>query len=168
MEALYRCVSGIATALALLFAPIGPPVACTLLFMAAEFAARVAAERLRDGRGGQGGRGVGEGFAQGSGEGFGEGFGEGSEESGNGRGRRCGSLRAAVRQTAAKALLATATLVLCYLAESCILGDAACPRTRLVAGFACGIELWSFLEHAAALSDAPLFRLLRKRMKSEA
>lgn len=33
---------------------------------------------------------------------------------------------------------------------------------RLCTGFACGVEFWSFLENAAQISDAPLFRLLRR------
>ena len=43
---------------------------------------------------------------------------------------------------------------------------------RLFTGFACGVEFWSFLENAAQLSDAPLFRWLkryvRRRMRKEA
>ena len=42
----------------------------------------------------------------------------------------------------------------------------------LFTGFACGVEFWSFLENAAQLSDAPLFRWLkryvRRRMRKEA
>lgn len=45
---------------------------------------------------------------------------------------------------------------------------AACSASRsstrhgLFAGFICGVEMWSFLENAAQLSDAPLFRRLRR------
>ena len=34
-----------------------------------------------------------------------------------------------------------------------------------IAGFTCGVEFWSFLENAAQLSDAPLFRWLRRYAK---
>lgn len=127
MEALYRAVSGIATGIALLVAPIGPPVGCLLLFMAAEFATGVAADRVQARR----------------------------------AGRPWHFDRTAPRRTAVKALLAVTTLLLCSLAERFVLGEADAPRMRLVAGFACGIELWSFLGHAARISEAPLFRELR-------
>ena len=43
---------------------------------------------------------------------------------------------------------------------------------RLFTGFTCGVELWSFLENAAQLSDAPLFhwlrRYVRRRIRKEA
>ena len=42
----------------------------------------------------------------------------------------------------------------------------------LFTGFTCGVELWSFLENAAQLSDAPLFhwlrRYVRRRIRKEA
>ena len=33
--------------------------------------------------------------------------------------------------------------------------------------FCCGVEFWSFLENAAVISDHPLFRWLRKFMKTK-
>ena len=36
---------------------------------------------------------------------------------------------------------------------------------RLFTGFTCGVELWSFLENASQLSDAPLFRWLRRYVR---
>lgn len=36
------------------------------------------------------------------------------------------------------------------------------PMARLFTGFVCGVELWSFLENAAQLSEAPLFRRLKR------
>lgn len=33
--------------------------------------------------------------------------------------------------------------------------------TNLLAGFVCGVEMWSFLENACRISDAPLLRHLR-------
>ncbi|MFR9620679.1 MAG: phage holin family protein [Rikenellaceae bacterium] len=43
--------------------------------------------------------------------------------------------------------------------------------TKLFTGFVCGVELWSFLENASQISDAPLFEWMRKyvhrRVKKE-
>ncbi len=43
--------------------------------------------------------------------------------------------------------------------------------TKLFTGFICGVELWSFLENAAQISDAPLFQWMRqyvhRRIKKE-
>lgn len=43
--------------------------------------------------------------------------------------------------------------------------------TQLFAGFVCGVELWSFLENASQISDAPAFEWMRKyvhrRIKKE-
>jgi hypothetical protein len=33
--------------------------------------------------------------------------------------------------------------------------------TNLLTGFICGVEMWSFLENACRISDAPLLRHLR-------
>ncbi len=74
-------------------------------------------------------------------------------------------------RTVTKAALAIITLVMAHLLERWVLVETSCAPTRLFAGFACGVELWSFLENAAQLSEAPLFRLLRRyarrRMKNE-
>lgn len=65
-------------------------------------------------------------------------------------------------RTVVKAALVIATIVLAWLIDRCILGLDT-PRTaRLFAGFTCGVELWSFLENCAQLSDAPLFRRLQR------
>ena len=37
--------------------------------------------------------------------------------------------------------------------------------TKLFAGFVCGIELWSFLENAATISNAPIFEWLGRWVK---
>jgi hypothetical protein len=34
--------------------------------------------------------------------------------------------------------------------------------TKIFAGFICSVEMWSFLENAAQLSDAPLFEWMKK------
>ena len=53
MEALYRCVSGLAAGAAALFAPIGPMAATTAAFIGIDFLTGVAADRAaarREGR----------------------------------------------------------------------------------------------------------------------
>ncbi len=66
------------------------------------------------------------------------------------------------RRTVHKTALTVAAIALVWLLESCILDFADLHLTRLFAGFACGVELWSFLENASVLSDARLFEWLRR------
>ena len=49
-----------------------------------------------------------------------------------------------------------------WLLESCVLDFVELNLTKLFAGFICSVEMWSFLENAAQLSDAPLFEWMRK------
>ena len=46
--------------------------------------------------------------------------------------------------------------------ESCVLDFVNLNMTKLFTGFICSVEMWSFLENAAQLSDAPLFEWMRK------
>ncbi len=137
METLYRLISGAATALVALFAPIGPVVLTTLLFIGVDFVSGVAADRkvaLREGR---------VWFFE-----------------------SCKAWR-----TVVKLALALTAIVMAWLIDSCILGFLQLNLARLLAGFTCGVELWSFLENAAQLSEAPLFRAMRtfvhRRMRRE-
>ena len=52
-----------------------------------------------------------------------------------------------------------------WLIDSCILDFMELNVARLFTGFTCGVELWSFLENASQLSDAPLFRWLRRYVR---
>lgn len=57
-----------------------------------------------------------------------------------------------------------------FLAE--MLDQTIAEETRLrfanwFTAFCCGVEFWSFLENAAVISDHPLFRWLRKFMKTK-
>lgn len=65
-------------------------------------------------------------------------------------------------RTVVKAALVIAAITLAWLIDCCILGLTELHAARLFAGFTCGVELWSFLENSAQLSDAPLFRALRR------
>ena len=49
-----------------------------------------------------------------------------------------------------------------WLLDECVMNFVTLNLARLVTGFVCGVEMWSFLENAAYLSDAPIFRWLQK------
>lgn len=46
--------------------------------------------------------------------------------------------------------------------ESCVLDFVSLNMTKIFTGFICSVEMWSFLENAAQLSDAPLFEWMKK------
>ena len=69
------------------------------------------------------------------------------------------------RHTVMKAALCIVTLAMAWLLDSCVLDFLHLRIAHLFAGFTCGVELWSFLENAAQLSDAPLFRWLRQYVR---
>lgn len=54
------------------------------------------------------------------------------------------------------------SIAMCRVLEVCVLDFVTLNITKLFAGFACGVELWSFLENASQLSDAPLFEWLKR------
>ena len=68
-------------------------------------------------------------------------------------------------RTIRKTGLVLLTIGMCWLVECCILNFVALHLTRIVAGAICGVELWSFLENAAVLSDRRLFVWLRGYVK---
>lgn len=68
-------------------------------------------------------------------------------------------------RTVQKLALAVTAVVMAWLLDTCVAGFADLRLARLFAGFTCGVELWSFLENAATLSDAPLFRYLRRYLR---
>lgn len=65
-------------------------------------------------------------------------------------------------RTILKGGFASTAVAMAWLLESCVLGEPELHLARLFAGFVCGVEFWSFLENAGELSDAPLFRALRR------
>lgn len=131
METLYRFVSGAAAGVAALFAPVGPLVACALLFIGIDFLTGVAASRAVARR---------EGRAW---------FFESCE----------------AWRTVLKMGLTLTAIAMAWLIDSCVLDFMQLNIARLFTGFTCGVELWSFLENAAQLSDAPLFRWLRRYVR---
>ncbi len=69
------------------------------------------------------------------------------------------------RHTVQKAALCIVTLAMAWLLDCCVVDFLHLRIAHLFAGFCCGVELWSFLENAAQLSDAPLFRYLRRYVR---
>lgn len=58
-------------------------------------------------------------------------------------------------RTVLKLALAITAIAMAWLIDSCILDFMELNVARLFTGFTCGVELWSFLENASQLSDAP-------------
>ena len=128
MEALFRFVSGAAAGIAALFAPIGPLVATTMVFIGVDFLSGVAADRAAAHR--------------------------------EGRAWYFESCKA--WRTVLKLALTVTAISMAWLIDSCVLDFMQLNVAKLLTGFTCGVELWSFLENAAQLSDAPLFRWMRR------
>ena len=131
METLYRLVSGAAAGIAALFAPIGPLVACTVVFIGIDFLSGVAASRAAARRE-----------------------------------RRAWYFESREAwRTVLKLGLTITAIAMAWMIDSCILDFMGLNVARLFTGFTCGVELWSFLENASQLSDAPLFRWLRRYVR---
>lgn len=81
------------------------------------------------------------------------------------RGRRWYFESGKAWRTVVKGALAVVAVALAWVLESCVARTPELHLARLFAGFICGVELWSFLENAAQLSDAPLFRQLRRHVR---
>ena len=133
MEALFRYVSGLMSAAASFFAPIGGTVACAVLFVGVDFVTGVAADRCRVRREGGAWR-----FES----------------------------RRAWRSVKKAGFLATA-IAMSWLIDACVLEFMGLQTARLMAGFACGVELWSVLENASEISESPLFMQLRRFVRKE-
>lgn len=65
-------------------------------------------------------------------------------------------------RTVQKAVLVAAGIVMAWTIDRCILDFLDLHAAKLFTGFVCGVEFWSFLENASQLSDAPLFRWLKR------
>ncbi len=68
-------------------------------------------------------------------------------------------------RTVVKLGLVVTAIAMSWLIDTCILGFLQLNIARLFTGFTCGVELWSFLENASQLSDAPLFRWLQRYVR---
>lgn len=65
-------------------------------------------------------------------------------------------------RTVQKAALVIVALAMACIVDSLPAGLFPPDFARLFAGFVCGVEMWSFLENACRMSDAPLFRCVRR------
>ena len=133
MEALLKYFSGLMSAAASFFAPIGGTVACSVAFVCIDFVTGVAADRCRARR--------------------------------EGRAWRFESRRA--WRTVMKAGFLVTAIAMAWMIDACVLEFMHMHTSRLMAGFACGVELWSVLENASEISESPLFMQLRKFIKKE-
>lgn len=68
-------------------------------------------------------------------------------------------------RTVLKLALTITAIGMAWLLDCCVLDFMHLNLARLFTGFTCGVELWSFLENAAQLSDAPVFRWLRRYVR---
>lgn len=63
-----------------------------------------------------------------------------------------------------KLVFAVIGIVLAYHLDELVLSFVDLHLARIFCGFICGVELWSFLENAACISNHPVFRWLSKYM----
>lgn len=68
-------------------------------------------------------------------------------------------------RTVRKLSLVVVAVGMAWLLDCCVLDFMHLRLANLLTGFVCGVELWSFLENAAQLSDAPLFRAMRRVLR---
>ena len=68
-------------------------------------------------------------------------------------------------RTIEKMGFAVIALCMTFIIDSLLLGFMNLHLTNLFAGFICGVEMWSFLENACRISDAPLLKHLRQFVK---
>ena len=68
-------------------------------------------------------------------------------------------------RTVLKLALTLTAIVMAWLLDRYVLDFLHLNAARLFTGFTCGVEFWSFLENAAQISDAPVFRWLRRYVR---
>lgn len=67
--------------------------------------------------------------------------------------------------TVVKLTLTLTAIVMAWLLDRYVLYFLHLNAARLFAGFTCGVEFWSFLENASQISDAPVFRWMRRYVR---
>lgn len=74
--------------------------------------------------------------------------------------------------TVLKAGFVAVAIVMMWIIDHCLLEFMHLNLANLFTGFVCGVELWSFLENAAAIAPSPLFewmgRWVKRRIGEEA
>ena len=68
-------------------------------------------------------------------------------------------------RTIEKLGFAIIALCMAFIIDTLLLGFMELHLTNLFAGFICGVEMWSFLENACRISDAPLLKHIRQFVK---
>lgn len=68
-------------------------------------------------------------------------------------------------RTVLKLALTLTAIVMAWLVDRYVLDFLHLNAARLFTGFTCGVEFWSFLENAAQISEAPVFRWLRRYVR---
>lgn len=68
--------------------------------------------------------------------------------------------------TVVKLFFVMAGIVLAWMIDVWVLPHMNLRMANLFTGFVCGVEFWSYLENAAEISEHPVFRSLKKVMKS--
>ena len=58
-------------------------------------------------------------------------------------------------------------IAMAWMIDACILDFLTLHTARLMAGFACGVEMWSVLENASEISESALFLQLRRFIRKE-
>lgn len=71
-------------------------------------------------------------------------------------------------RTVLKAGFLAAAIAMAWVIDACVLDFMGLNTARMLAGFACGVELWSMLENAAEISSSPLFLHLRRLLERDA
>ena len=69
--------------------------------------------------------------------------------------------------TAQKLGFTIIALCMAFVIDTMILDFLEMNLTKLFAGFVCGVEMWSFLENACRISDAPLLRYIKRYVKQK-
>lgn len=69
--------------------------------------------------------------------------------------------------TVSKTTFIMAGILLSWMIDTHILAFMNLRLANLFTGFACGVEFWSYLENAAEISQHPVFRWLKRFMKSK-
>lgn len=74
-------------------------------------------------------------------------------------------------RTVVKLGFVAVAIVMAWIIDNCLLEFMHLKLAQLFTGFTCGVELWSFLENAAEVSEAPLFkrlgRIVHRRIERE-
>ena len=68
-------------------------------------------------------------------------------------------------RTAEKLGFTIIALCMAFCIDELMLDFLSLNLTKLFAGFVCGVEMWSFLENACRVSDAPLLRYIKRYVR---